>query len=198
MHNDNLTLAGNLIFGIEPQRFSQTMPFYIDCCYFDGNDISVNKYKTEERIYGDFETLYKKSFNFLTSNLRKIQVEENFNSNGVIEINETVLGELITNALVHRDYYINSPIRIFMFNDRVEIISPGKLTNSLTIENIIVGSTIRRNPILEGICKHILSYSGYGSGIKRVLEINPNVEFINDKEKEEFKCIIPRNYKILN
>jgi len=83
-------------------------------------------------------------------------------------------------------------IKIFMFNDRVEIISPGKLTNSLTIENIKVGSTIRRNPILESICKHILFYSGYGSGIKRVLEINPNVEFINDKEKEEFKCIIPR------
>lgn len=193
MNNDKLTLAGNLIFGIEPQRFAQTKSFYIDCCYFDGNDISVNQYKSQERVYGDFKTLYKNSFNFLASNLRKIQIEENFNSNGVIEIDEIVLGELITNALVHRDYLINSPIRIFMFNNRVEIISPGKLPNSLTVENIKVGSTIRRNQIIESICKNILTYSGYGSGIKRVLEINPDVEFINDIDKEEFKCIIPRN-----
>ncbi len=193
MNGDKLTLAGNLIFGIEPQKFTTTKSFYIDCCYFNGNDISVNQYKSQERVYGDFETLYKKSFNFMTSNLKKIQVEENFNSNGVIEISEIILGELITNALVHRDYYINSPIKIFMFDDRVEIISPGKLANSLTIENIKAGSTIRRNPIIESICKNILTYSGYGSGIKRVLSINPNIEFINDIDKEEFKCIILRN-----
>ncbi|MDE5018843.1 ATP-dependent DNA helicase, partial [Francisella tularensis subsp. holarctica] len=37
-----LTLAGNLIFGEDPQRFCPS--FYIDCGYFDGNDISVSKY----------------------------------------------------------------------------------------------------------------------------------------------------------
>lgn len=192
MRDNKLTLAGNLIFGIDPQRFTKTKPFYIDCCYFNGNDISVNQYKSQERVYGDFETLHRKSFNFITSNLRKVQVEDNFNSNGVIEINEIVLGELITNALVHRDYYINAPIRIFMFNDRVEIISPGKLPNSLTVENIKVGLTIRRNSIIESICKNILTYSGYGSGIKRVIEINPQVEFINDEDLKQFTCTIPR------
>ncbi len=194
MRDGSLTLSGNLIFGINPQRF--TPSFYINCCYFDGNDISVTKYISKRRILGTFSKLYEDSLDFIKSNLRSRQVEENFNSNGVLEIDEIVLGELIVNALIHRDYYINSSIKIFMFHNRIEIISPGKLTNSLTVENIINGRSICRNPILDSICENILPYSGYGSGIKRVLSINPNVEFINDRELEQFKCIIPRSLKI--
>lgn len=105
---------------------------------------------------------------------------------------ELVLTEIIINALVHRDYYINASIKIFIFHSRVEIISPGKLTNSLTIEKIKSGLSIHRNPILNSICKTVLPYSGYGSGIKRVLNIYPDIELINDSDKEEFKCIIKR------
>ena len=193
MKKGHLTLAGNLIFGINPQKFNPS--FYINCCYFNGNDLSVTQYISKKRIKGAFERLYDEGMSFLKSNLRYKQLEKNFNSNGVLEINEVVLGELLVNALIHRDYYINSSIKLFIFHDRVEIISPGKLTNSLTIENIKSGRSICRNPILDSICENILPYSGYGSGIKRVLSINPNVELINDIEKEEFRCIIPRNLK---
>ena len=189
--DNHLTLAGNLIFGINPQRFSPM--FYVDCCYFDGNEIFVNEFISKTRVFGTFEKLYDDSMNFIKSNLRYRQVEKDFNSNGVLEIDERVFGELITNALIHRDYYINSSIKIFIFHNRVEIISPGKLTNSLTVENIKTGRSICRNPILNSICENILAYTGYGSGIQRVIDINPNVEFINDRELEQFKCIIPRS-----
>ena len=191
MRNGSLTLSGNLIFGINPQRFSPL--FYIDCCYFDGNEIFVDKFISKKRVLGTFEKLYDESMSFVKSHLRYRQVKKDFNSNGVLEIDERVLGELITNALIHRDYYINSSIKVFIFHNRVEIISPGKLTNSLTVENIKSGRSICRNPTLDSICEHILSYTGYGSGIQRVLSINPNVEFINDKKLEQFKCIIPRS-----
>jgi predicted HTH transcriptional regulator len=190
MKKGSLTLSGNLIFGINPQRF--TPLFYIDCCYFDGNEVFVDKYITKKRVLGTFEKLYEDSMSFVKSNLKSRQVEADFNSKGVLEIDERVLAELITNALIHRDYYINSSIKIFIFYNRVEIISPGKLTNSLTIENIKSGRSICRNPILDSICENILPYSGYGSGIQRVISINPNVEFINDIKLEQFKCIIPR------
>ena len=191
MRGENLTLAGNLIFGIDPQRFSKS--FYVDCCYFDGNDISVTKYINERRVYGDFETLYTKATDFIKSNLINRQVDDNFNSNGVPEISHEVIGELVVNALIHRDYHINSSIKIFLFHNRVEIISPGKLYNSLTVEKIKIGTSIRRNQTLDRICNNVLPYTGRGSGIKRVLSINPDVEFINDTSKEEFKCIIPRS-----
>ena len=187
---NSLTLAGNLILGIAPQKFNKS--FYIDCCYFDGNDVSVSKFISERRIYGDFESLYNDGSNFIKSNLKNIQVEENFNSNGVPEISYEVIGELLVNALIHRDYYINAPIRIFIFHNRVEIISPGKLFNSLTVEKIKLGNTIRRNQTLDRICSNVLPYTGRGSGIRRVLSIEPNIEFINDIELELFKCIIPR------
>ncbi|MCK5807562.1 putative DNA binding domain-containing protein [bacterium] len=190
MKGNNLTLAGNLIFGMNPQKFNKS--FYIDCCYFDGNDISVTKYISERRAYGDFESLYEKGTDFIKSNLKNRQVGENFNSNGVPEISYEVIGELVTNALIHRDYYINSPIRIYIFHNRVEIISPGKLYNSLTVEKIKCGTTIRRNQTLDRICNNVLSYTGRGSGIRRVLNINPDIEFVNDTELEQFKCIIHR------
>ena len=191
MKNSSLTVAGNLIFGINPQKYNKS--FYIDCCYFKGDDISVTQYISEKRIYGDFATLYSESMSFLKSNLLSRQEEEDFNSNGVLEIDEIVLGELIVNTLIHRDYQINKPTQIFIFKDRLEIISPGKLFNSITVDKIKLGNTIRRNQTLDRICNNILPYTGRGSGIKRALSINPNIEFVNDIDKEEFKCIILRN-----
>ncbi len=54
----------------------------------------------------------------------------------------------MVNALVHRDYLIDAPVRIFMFDDRVEIISPGHLPNHLTVAKIRAGNSVIRNPIL--------------------------------------------------
>lgn len=190
---NQLTLAGNLIFGIKPQKFSKS--FYIDCCYFDGNDISVDKYISKKTIDGNLLTMFNNSLDFLKSNLISFQDGVDFNSSSTLEIDERVLTELIVNALVHRDYYIQSSIKIFIFHDRLEIISPGKLTNSLTVEKIKNGISIHRNPILNSICKNILPYSGYGSGIKRAISINENIVFENDIEKEQFICIIPRQTK---
>ena len=137
--------------------------------------------------------MFEDSIRFIISQLRTYQVEKDFNTNGELEINQEVLTELIVNALVHRDYYINSSIKIFMFHNRIEIISPGKLTNSLTVEKIKNGIAIQRNPILSSICKNILPYTGYGSGIKRVIELNPDVEFINSLDMEQFVSIVHRN-----
>ena len=190
MKGKHLTLAGNLLFGLDVRRYNPS--FYIDCCYFMGKDVSSQSYRSEKRLYGTFEYLFDNSLGFITSQLRSYQVEKDFNSAGKLEIEVEVLTELIINALVHRDYYINASIKIFMFDDRVEIISPGKLTNSLTVEKIKNGISIHRNPILDSITKNVLPYSGRGSGIRRVLSINPDIKFINDIEKEEFKCIISR------
>jgi len=71
---------------------------------------------------------------FIKNNLHFLQKDTEFNSKGQLEISEIALTELVQNALVHRDYFKNSPIRVLIFKDRLEIISPGKLPNSLTVE----------------------------------------------------------------
>ncbi len=191
LKNNHLTLAGNLIFGLEPQRFSPL--FYIDCCYFDGLDVSVTRYISEKCLKGTFSLMLEGAINFVTSQLRNYQVQKEFNSNGKLEIDKTVLIELIVNALIHRDYYINASIKVFIFHDRIEIINPGKLTNSLTVEKIKSGLSIPRNPILASISKNVLPFTGYGSGIKRIMAIDPTITLINDTELEQFKSIIYRS-----
>lgn len=191
LRDGHLTLAGNLIFGKTPQRFSPS--FYVDCVYFNGNDLSADSFINKLTVNGSLPQQYANSMQFLRANLRHLPTTTGFNAPTRLEIDETVLGELLVNALVHRDYYIQASIKVFIFLNRVEIISPGKLPNTLTVEKIKQGLSVHRNPILNSICRRILPYSGYGSGIKRVIKLNPAVTFVNDQYKEEFRCIIPRS-----
>lgn len=97
------------------------------------------------------------------------------------------------NALVHRDYLVTAPIRLFVFDNRIEIISPGHLPNNLTVEKIRRGNSSIRNPILVSyVAKGLLPYHGLGSGIKRALEKWPQIDFADDREGCLFTATIRR------
>ena len=185
-----MTLAGNLLFGKVPYRF--TPSFYIDCVHFAGDAVDADHFIDKSTVKGTLRTQYDGAMQFLRNNLRHVPIGEDFNAQTRLEIDERVFGELLVNALVHREYYIQSSVKVFVFDNRVEIISPGKLPNSLTVEKIKSGLSVHRNPVLNSISKTLLPYSGYGSGIKRVLRLNPAVELLNDIERELFVCVIPR------
>jgi predicted HTH transcriptional regulator len=105
-----------------------------------------------------------------------------------------VIEELLVNALIHRDYFISAPIRLFIFRDRIELISPGHLPNHLTIEQVRCGLSNMRNPLLATHATHILPYRGLGTGIPRVLESYNAVEFTDDREANQFKVVIKRRF----
>ena len=191
LRNNKVTLAGLLFFGIEPQNIKPV--FSIKTVSFLGNDIAGNSYRNKpEDKKGTIPELFKQGMDFFRSNLRHTQQGQNFNSIGVLEISEIALIELLQNALIHRDYFKNAPIRIMIFDDRVEIVSPGKLPNSLTIDEIKYGNTVVRNNQITMFATHTLPYSGLGSGIRRALQEQPNIELINDIEGEQFIVKIPR------
>ncbi len=196
MRNDRLTLAGNLLFGINPQRFCKS--FCIQCVHFAGHDVDVNTFIARENVTGSLHEMYKQCLNFLKSNLIRFQDSSNFNTPGKLEIPEETLIEVLINALIHRDYYIQSTIKAFVFTDRVEIISPGRLPNSLTVAKIKHGISIHRNPILNSLGQYILPYSGLGSGIRRIMRYSPDTEFINDVDKDEFRCVLRRGGRMLH
>lgn len=131
-----MTLVGNLFFGKNVSKFLPS--FYIDCAYFDEDDISTQNFVSKAKFSGAFVRIFNESLSFLKSNFKHIQVKSDFNPQAKLEIDERIFVELIINALIHRDYYMQSSIKIFIFYHRVEIISPGKLTNSLTVEKIKV------------------------------------------------------------
>ena len=137
--------------------------------------------------------VYEKCMAFLKSNLHNIQEEgASFNTLGKLEIPEEVLEEVLQNALIHRDLLRPAPIRIFIFDNRVEIISPGALAGGLTEEDIRNGKTYQRNPFMATFATNALRYRGIGSGIVRILAECPNLGIVNDSGGNEFKVKIYR------
>ncbi|MDD2438172.1 MAG: putative DNA binding domain-containing protein [Massilibacteroides sp.] len=191
LRNDKVSLAGLLFFGKDPQNIKPA--FTIKIVSFFGNDIAGNSYRNKpEDLKGTIPELFKQSMNFLRSNLHHTQQRQEFNSVGILEISEIVLTELLQNALIHRDYFKNAPIKIIIFDNRVEIVSPGKLPNSLTIDDIKYGNTVIRNNQIAMFSSHTMPYSGLGSGIKRAVAQQPDIELINDIAGEQFIVKIPR------
>lgn len=196
-----ITVAAMLLFGKYTQRWLPVMT--AKCISYIGNSIGGTQFRDkmhDMEIEGNLLHQFRSIMNFFTRNLRKVQVEKDFNSIGELEIPYESLTEYVVNALVHRSLNIKSPIRIFIFDNRVEIHSPGTLPNGLSIEDIKNGTSMPRNTFLFTNANYLLPYTGAGSGVRRALEYNPNAVFFNgveDKEithaANEFVITIPRN-----
>ena len=89
---------------------------------------------------------------------------------GKLEIPYTSLVEFTVNSLVHRSLNMKAPVRIFIFDNRVEIHSPGELPNGLTIDDIKAGTSMPRNMFLFNNAIYLLPYTGVDSGITRALD----------------------------
>jgi len=191
-----LTLAGLLLFGRHAERFRPQ--FRIKATSFAGTDMTGQTFNDKEEIEGKLIDQFIAAKAFIKRNLRRVQKSKNFNAPGELEIPEDAFSEVIANALVHRSYYINAPILIHLFEDRVEIHSPGSLPNTLTEENIKFGAHIERNPTLLSFLEKddTFSYTGRGSGIPRVLRLcetnGTGVTFHDDKRSQRFSAVFSR------
>ena len=191
LRNERVTLAGLLFFCNDPQSIRPA--FTVKIVSYFGTDQSGNDYRSKPAdLRGRMPELFEKCMDWLKGNLRHVQDGQGFNSIGHLEIDEVALVELVQNALVHRDYFKNAPIRVMLFDDRLEIVSPGRLPNSLTVEDIRYGNPVVRNNQIVAFASRTMPFSGLGTGVKRALERQPDIELVNDVEGEQFKVIIPR------
>lgn len=189
-----LNITGALLFSNNP---SVHLPsFIVKAAAFPGTSIASDTYIDSRDMTGKLSEIFQKTISFLLDNIKHVQGEQGVNSLGMPEIPKVVFEELIANALIHRDYFVSAPVRVFVFSDRIEIINPGHLPNNLTIENIKAGNSITRNPVLASFAYQILPYRGYGSGILRALDRYPDIDFIDDRESNQFKCVIKRGLEI--
>jgi len=190
LKNESLTIAATLLFAQTPQF--KLPAFIVKAGAFDATDLSTAQYSDSRDIMGKMADVFRQAVSFIVSNLRHIQGEQGINSTGTPEIPVESIEEIVSNALIHRDYFISAPVRIFIFRDRVEIISPGHLANNLTVENIKAGNSNTRNPVLASFANHILPYRGYGSGIIRALAKYPDIDFYDDRDGNLFKVTLRR------
>ena len=189
-HNGALNLSGLLLFGKNPQRYRPS--FDVKAVAFPGTDMRDTRYLDSEDITGTLLEQYQRSLSFIKRNLRHVQGDQGFNTQGQLEIPEQAIEELLVNALIHRDYFTQASVRIMVFSDRVEIISPGHLPDALTAAAVRRGTSLRRNPTLTAHAINILPYRGLGTGIPRAIQNWPETELFDDREANQFKVILLR------
>ena len=188
-----LTVAAMLLFGRYTQRWMPMMT--AKCICFAGNSIGGKVFRdkvNDSEMEGNLLHQYDTIMDFFTRNLHNVQVGDEFNSMGKLEIPYSSLVEFTVNSLVHRSLNLKAPVRIFIFDNRVEIHSPGALPNGLTIEDIKAGTSMPRNMFLFNNAIYLLPYTGVGSGITRALDEDVNVTFTNNDKAQEFVITVWR------
>ena len=185
------TTAGILLFGKDPQKFFPEA--FIMCVRYAG--IQGREALAYQDCTGTLFQQFQQAYSFVRS-----QLYYSFSIKGPVreeklELPEIALREAIINALVHRNYNINASIKISIYDNRIEIFSPGSFPGPLNPLNIQKGLTYTRNTAIAKVMReagfgeklgtgfHTIfsSYEKYGL---RAPEISEGENFV--------KCILPR------
>ena len=185
------TVGGILLFGKEPQKFF--FEAMIICTHFSG--INGRKAIASTDCTGTLFEQFDRAYDFILSRLNRSFSIEGPKRQERLEIPESAIREILLNALVHRNYHINAPTKIAIYDNRIEIFSPGVFPGPLDTQNLKMGLTYIRNNI---ICK-IFREAGYieklGSGFITLFESYEKRHLYPPEviEGENFiKCILPR------
>ncbi len=87
------------------------------------------------------------------------------------ELPEAIIRELILNAVIHRNYMMSSCVQVAVYDDRVEISSPGSLFGTLTLQEALSGRSSIRNKVIAGVCEKLGVVEGWGTGLKRTIDV---------------------------
>jgi ATP-dependent DNA helicase RecG len=162
------TLAGLLFLARSPQQFLPT--FYISALRIPGTDISVEPLD-QNRIEGRLVEMLDDALRFLDIHLMRPHRIQRLEPEAKPEMPGEVLREALVNALAHRDYTISAPVRVIVYDDRVEIRTPGQLPNTVTVESVRLGVHVLRNPVIYNLFLKLGRVTDTGGGIPRMIRV---------------------------
>jgi ATP-dependent DNA helicase RecG len=150
-----LLADSNRFPGIDCARFGETIDIILDRKTFDHECVL--------RQYDEVISLYRQYYQY-------DQIQGLYR-NTIEKIPEAAFRETIANALVHRTWDINAQIRVAMYDDRIEVSSPGGLPSGMTEEEYLKGQvSVLRNPTLAGVFFRLHLIESFGTGIRRINE----------------------------
>ena len=163
---DRMTHAGAWLLAHDIRRF--TTSAHVSCALFIGTE----KVRILDRrdFHRDIPTMIDDAVAWM---LTKINVEfiiKHVRREERPELPEEALREAVANAVTHRDYRSAANVHIYVFKDRIEIVSPGGLPAGMTEADLGVKS-MPRNPLLFGMLYRMGVVENIGSGIKRIHEL---------------------------
>ena len=86
----------------------------------------------------------------------------------IIPLPRKVVREAVVNAVAHGDYSLQAKVRVFQFDDRLEVMSPGGLPNSVTIEKMKTSYSVHRNPLIAKFLENLRYIDGLGRGVPMI------------------------------
>lgn len=168
--NDKLlcTVGGLLVFGKNPEkRLPQNG---VSFAHFKGIGIT-DELIDKKVITGRIQDIAEQLMVVFKNNMKTPSVINGLKREEKEEYPSLVLREAIVNTLVHRNYSISgSKIRIFMFADRAEFHSPGRLPNTVTIDKMKIGISYARNPFLVKYMENLRYIDQLGRGIPMIIK----------------------------
>lgn len=180
--NNCTTYAGLLLFGKNPRYFLPGA--YVQYLKISGTQLTDDILDQAE-ISGDLLTILRELDTRVKVNIQTVlQRESTLSEKSVYDYPERAIRELLMNAIMHRDYQSNAPVKFYWFSDRIEIHSPGGLYGLVTMESLKSASDYR-NPVIAEAMKALGYVNRYGYGIQNAqasLKENGNspAEFLCD------------------
>lgn len=183
-------LATLLLFGECPQQFFPWMTAL--CTTFAGKTLVSSETRNKKiDVSGCLSEQYSQIMAFLSQNLCVVEKKSGNDTLHAKEIPFEALHELVVNALVHRDYFQECAIRIFLFDDRLEIHTPGALPFSMGEERNLCGVSKPRNFFLFNNANvSSLRYTGVGCGFSRAFDAYSSIEIADDRVADEVVVVI--------
>ncbi len=191
MQDGKATVAGLLIFGINPQRYLPNA--CISYAHYQGNQVS-DELIDKQVIDGALPEQIDKTLTVIKHNIKQPSRISGAKTTALGAVYpDKVLRELIVNAVTHRNYSISgSRVRILQFDDRIEFISPGRLPNTVTVEKLKYGVSYATNTIILKFLENMRYVDKLGRGLPMVCQevekLNRRVEF--EEIGEEFKVVL--------
>lgn len=181
LRKDCPTYAGILMFGLNARYFVPGA--YVQYVRFKGED-EEGDFEYEHAFEGDLATQLGLMEEFIKANIIK-KVLPVLGSDYGFSYPERAVKELLFNAIVHRDYQSNAPVKFYEFSNRIEISNPGGLYGRARPENF-PNENDYRNPALAEAVKHLGYMNAFNIGVKAALAAlrkngSPEPEFVKDQ-----------------
>ena len=180
------TVTGLLVFGINPQRNMQNA--LISFAHYRGNRVT-DELIDKKNIEGSLPNQVETALQVIRNNLLTPSTIVGSKRTETQHYPDKIFRELIVNACVHRNYSITgSRIRILIFEDRIEVISPGKLPNTVTVEKLKAGVSYAVNPVTAKFMENLRYIDMLGCGLPLVYQAAQKLgkEVLFEEIGEEF------------
>ena len=139
----------------------------IQCARFKGKDRSVfiDRKEYAGPLYEQVENAYRFVLNYIEmkTEIKGLVREDKY------EVPVSTVRELILNVVCHRNYINDSTIQVSVFDDRIEVTSPGTICRGLTLKDALEGYSKTRNKVIAKVFHHMGLIEEWGTGLRRIL-----------------------------